>query len=325
MLSGNMRSYLDFEKPVAELEAKVEELRAMGETGVAIGDEIARLEAKAGIALKELYEDLSPWQKTQVARHPQRPHCLDYVTSLIADFVPLAGDRKFGEDQAIVAGFGRFQGESVCVLGHEKGSDTDSRLKHNFGMARPEGYRKAVRLMELADRFAIPMICLVDTAGAYPGIGAEERGQAEAIARSTDACLALGAPNVAVILGEGGSGGAIALATANRVLMLEHAIYSVISPEGAASILWRDSSKAQDAATNMKITAQDMVRFGVIDTVVPEPTGGAHRDPAAAIAAAGEAIRNALAELSGLPPDAIRRQRRDKFLAMGRVAARPPV
>jgi acetyl-CoA carboxylase carboxyl transferase subunit alpha len=230
MLSGNMRSYLDFEKPVAELEAKVEELRAVGETGVAIGEEILRLEAKAGVALKELYETLTPWQKTQVARHPQRPHCLDYVSGLITDFVPLAGDRKFGEDQAIVAGFGRFQGESVCVLGHEKGSDTESRLKHNFGMARPEGYRKAVRLMELADRFAIPLICLVDTAGAYPGIGAEERGQAEAIARSTESCLALGVPNVAVILGEGGSGGAIALATANRVLMLKHAIYSVISP-----------------------------------------------------------------------------------------------
>jgi acetyl-CoA carboxylase carboxyl transferase subunit alpha len=244
------------------------------------------------------------------------------VSGLITDFVPLAGDRKFGEDQAIVAGFGRFQGESVCVLGHEKGSDTESRLKHNFGMARPEGYRKAVRLMELADRFAIPLICLVDTAGAYPGIGAEERGQAEAIARSTESCLALGVPNVAVILGEGGSGGAIALATANRVLMLEHAIYSVISPEGAASILWRDTAKAQEAATNMKITAQDMVRFGIIDTIVPEPTGGAHRDATAAIAATGDAIANALAELKGLDSAAIRRQRREKFIAMGRIAAR---
>jgi acetyl-CoA carboxylase carboxyl transferase subunit alpha len=317
-----MRSYLDFEKPVAELEAKVEELRAMGENGVAIDEEITRLEAKAGVALKELYESLTPWQKTQVARHPQRPHCLDYVSGLITDFVPLAGDRKFGEDQAIVAGFGRFHGESVCVLGHEKGSDTESRLKHNFGMARPEGYRKAVRLMELADRFAIPLICLVDTAGAYPGIGAEERGQAEAIARSTEACLALGVPNVAVILGEGGSGGAIALATANRVLMMEHAIYSVISPEGAASILWRDSGKAQDAATNMKITAQDMVRFGVIDTIVPEPTGGAHRDATGAITAAGEAIANALTELKGLDSATIRRQRREKFLAMGRIGPR---
>jgi acetyl-CoA carboxylase carboxyl transferase subunit alpha len=322
MLSGNVRSYLDFEKPVAELEAKIEELRAMGETGVAIDEDIARLEAKAQAALKELYEELTPWQKTQVARHPQRPHCLDYIEGLITDFMPLAGDRKYGEDEAVVGGFGRFQGESVCVLGHEKGADTESRLKHNFGMARPEGYRKAVRLMELADRFRIPVICLVDTAGAYPGIGAEERGQAEAIARSTDACLALGVPNVAIILGEGGSGGAIALATANRVLMLEHAIYSVISPEGAASILWRDTTKAQDAATNMKITAQDMVRFGVIDTIVAEPTGGAHRDPAAAIAAAGEAIGNALTELKGQAPDAIRRQRREKFLEMGRSMAR---
>jgi acetyl-CoA carboxylase carboxyl transferase subunit alpha len=245
------------------------------------------------------------------------------VSGLITDFVPLAGDRKFGEDEAIVAGFGRFQGESVCILGHEKGSDTDSRLKHNFGMARPEGYRKAVRLMELAERFAIPLISFVDTAGAYPGIGAEERGQAEAIARSTEACLALGVPNVAVILGEGGSGGAIALATANRVLMLEHAIYSVISPEGAASILWRDTTKAQEAATNMKITAQDMVRFGVIDTIVPEPTGGAHRDPSAAIATTGEAIANALTELKAMDAAAIRRQRREKFLGMGRLAARP--
>ena len=316
-----MRSYLDFEKPVAELEAKVEELRAVAESGsaVSVGDEINRLEVKAAIALKELYADLTPWQKTQVARHPQRPHCLDYVAGLIGNFVPLAGDRKFGDDAAIVGGFGRFRGESVCIIGHEKGSDTESRIKHNFGMARPEGYRKAVRLMEMADRFGIPVIALVDTAGAYPGIGAEERGQAEAIARSTDACLALGVPNVAVILGEGGSGGAIAIATANRVLMLEHAIYSVISPEGAASILWRDTAKAQEAATNMKITAQDMVRFGVIDTVVPEPTGGAHRDSAAAIAVTGEAIANALAELRPLDRETVRRQRREKFLAMGRT------
>jgi len=315
-----MRSYLDFEKPVAELEAKVEELRAMGETGnaVAIGEEITRLESKAALALKDLYADLSPWQKTQVARHPQRPHCLDYIAGLISGFIPLAGDRKFGDDAAIVGGFGRFRGESVCVIGHEKGSDTESRLKHNFGMARPEGYRKAVRLMEMADRFDIPVISLVDTAGAYPGIGAEERGQAEAIARSTDMCLALGVPNIAVILGEGGSGGAIAIATANRVLMLEHAIYSVISPEGAASILWRDTAKAPEAATSMKITAQDMVRFGVIDTVVPEPTGGAHRDPQEAIALTGEAIATALADLQGLDREAIRKQRREKFLAMGR-------
>jgi acetyl-CoA carboxylase carboxyl transferase subunit alpha len=316
-----MRTYLDFEKPVAELEAKVEELRAMGESGsaVSVGEEINRLEVKAALALKELYTDLTPWQKTQVARHPQRPHCLDYIAGLIEAFIPLAGDRKFGDDAAIVGGFGRFRGESVCVIGHEKGSDTESRIRHNFGMARPEGYRKAVRLMEMADRFDIPVIALVDTAGAYPGIGAEERGQAEAIARSTDACLALGVPNIAVIVGEGGSGGAIAIATANRVLMLEHAIYSVISPEGAASILWRDTAKAQDAATNLKITAQDMVRFGIIDTVVPEPVGGAHRDAAAAIAVAGDAIANALAELRGLDRARVRRQRREKFLAMGRT------
>ena len=315
-----MRSYLDFEKPVAELEAKVEELRAMGEAGnaVAISEEINRLESKAALALQELYSELTPWQKTQVARHPQRPHCLDYIAGLVSDFIALAGDRKFGDDAAIVGGFGRFRGESVCIVGHEKGSDTESRLKHNFGMARPEGYRKAVRLMDMADRFSIPVISLVDTAGAYPGIGAEERGQAEAIARSTETCLSLGVPNVAVILGEGGSGGAIAIAAANRVLMLEHAIYSVISPEGAASILWRDTAKAQEAATNMKITAQDMVRFGVIDSVVPEPTGGAHRDPQAAITATGEAIATALSELQGLDRETVRKLRREKFLNMGR-------
>ena len=315
-----MRSYLDFEKPVAELEAKVEELRAMAATGdaVAVGEEIARLEAKASAALADLYAGLTPWQKTQVARHPQRPHCLDYIAQLVPGFIPFSGDRKFGEDEAIVGGFGRFRGESICVIGHEKGSSTESRLKHNFGMARPEGYRKAVRLMEMADRFDIPVLALVDTAGAYPGIDAEERGQAEAIARSTDACLGLGVPNVAVILGEGGSGGAIALATANRVLMLQHAMYSVISPEGAASILWRDTAKAQEAATNMKITAEDLTRFGVIDAIVPEPVGGAHRDPAAAIAATGDAIATALAELAGLDRETVRRQRRDKFLAIGR-------
>jgi acetyl-CoA carboxylase carboxyl transferase subunit alpha len=315
-----MRSYLDFEKPVAELEAKVEELRAMAETGtaVAVGEEISRLEVKAALALKELYAELTPWQKTQVARHPQRPHCLDYIAGLITHFAPLAGDRKYGDDDAIVAGFGRFRGDSICVIGHEKGSDTESRIKHNFGMARPEGYRKAVRLMEMAERFEIPVLALVDTAGAYPGIDAEERGQAEAIARSTEASLALGVPNVAVILGEGGSGGAIAIATANRVLMLEHAIYSVISPEGAASILWRDTTKAQDAATNMKITAQDMMRFGIVDTVITEPAGGAHRDPAAAIAAASEAIAQAFSGLRSLDRDGVRRQRREKFLAMGR-------
>lgn len=316
-----MRSYLDFEKPVAELEAKIEELRALQSEGageVQVEEEISRLEAKAGQTLQDLYQGLTPWQKTQVARHPQRPHCLDFVSGLIEDFVPLAGDRKFSDDDAIVGGFGRFRGESVCVIGHEKGSTTEARLKHNFGMARPEGYRKAVRLMEMADRFDIPVLALVDTAGAYPGIDAEERGQAEAIARSTEACLNLGVPNVALILGEGGSGGAIAIATANRVLMMEHAIYSVISPEGAASILWHDSTKAQEAATNMKITAQDLLRFGVIDTIVGEPVGGAHRDPAATIAKAADAIANAFAELKSQDHAAIRKMRRDKFLAIGR-------
>ena len=316
-----MRSYLDFEKPVAELEAKIEELRAMqaSDEALALTDEIARLEGKAKQALEDLYAGLTPWQKTQVARHPQRPHCLDYVSTLLTEFTPLAGDRKFGEDHAIVGGFGRFKGESVCVIGQEKGSSTEGRIKHNFGMARPEGYRKAVRLMEMADRFGIPVISLVDTPGAYPGIGAEERGQAEAIARSTEACLALTVPNVAVILGEGGSGGAIAIATANRVLMLEHAIYSVISPEGAASILWHDTAKAQEAATNMKITAQDLTRFGVIDAIVTEPLGGAHRDPAGAIATTGEAIAGAMTSLGNMDRNEIRRHRREKFLSLGRT------
>ena len=316
-----MRSYLDFEKPLAEIEAKIEELRAVetGDSAAALGEEIGRLEAKAAQTLKDLYTSLTPWQKTQVARHPERPRCLDYIRTLITDFVPLAGDRKFGDDEAIVGGFGRFRGNSICVIGHEKGSTTEDRLKHNFGMARPEGYRKAVRLMNLADHFNIPLLSLVDTEGAYPGIGAEERGQAEAIARSTAACLELGVPNVAVIIGVGGSGGAIAVATANRVLMLEHSFYSVISPEGAASILWRDTAKAQEAATGMKITAEDMERFGVIDAIVPEPAGGAHRDPAAAIAAAGEAIGQAFDDLKGLDRETVRRQRREKFLAIGRT------
>ena len=316
-----MRSYLDFEKPVAELEAKIEELRALQASGdaVAIGEEIERLEGRAAQALKTLYTGLTPWQKTQVARHPQRPHAQEYINALIADFTPVAGDRKFGDDEAIVGGFGRFRGESLCVIGHEKGSTTESRIRHNFGMARPEGYRKAARLMELADRFAIPVLSLVDTAGAYPGIGAEERGQAEAIARSTETCLQLGVPNVAVIVGEGGSGGAIAIATANRVLMLEHAIYSVISPEGAASILWRDATKAEDAATSMKITAQDLIRFGIIDGIVTEPAGGAHRDPASAIAATGEAIAEALKQLGNMDGAGLRQHRREKFLNMGRT------
>jgi acetyl-CoA carboxylase carboxyl transferase subunit alpha len=316
-----MRSYLDFEKPVAEIEAKVEELRALEtpDSAAAIGEEIGRLEAKAAQTLKDLYASLTPWQKTQVARHHERPRCLDYIAALITDFVPLAGDRKFGDDEAIIGGFGRFRGDSVCVIGHEKGSTTEDRLKHNFGMARPEGYRKAVRLMGMADRFGIPIISLIDTEGAYPGIGAEERGQAEAIARSTEACLALGVPNVAVIIGVGGSGGAIAVATANRVLMLEHAFYSVISPEGAASILWRDTSKAQEAATSMKITAQDLSRFGIIDRIVTEPIGGAHRDPKAAIASTGNAIAVALDELQGYDGETMRRLRREKFLAIGRT------
>jgi acetyl-CoA carboxylase carboxyl transferase subunit alpha len=298
-----MRSYLDFEKPVAELEAKADELRAVvaGGDEVQVGEEIGRLQTK-----------------TQVARHPQRPHCLDYVSELITDFIPFSGDRKFADDEAIVGGFGRFDGESICVIGHEKGSTTEARLKHNFGMARPEGYRKAVRLMDMADRFGIPVLCLVDTAGAYPGIDAEERGQAEAIARSTEACLNIGVPNVSVILGEGGSGGAIAIATANHVLMLQHAIYSVISPEGAASILWHDTTKAQDAATNMKITAEDLIRFGIIDEIVPEPVGGAHRDPKAAMQAVGNAVRGAFAKFKGLDGKTVRDMRRKKFLAIGR-------
>jgi acetyl-CoA carboxylase carboxyl transferase subunit alpha len=283
-----------------------------------LSEDIARLEEKARLALTELYRSLSPWQRTLVARHPQRPHAKDFIEGLIDEFTPLAGDRAFSEDEAIIGGFGRFRGESVCVIGQEKGSDTASRLRHNFGMARPEGYRKAVRLMEMADRFGLPVISLVDTAGAYPGIGAEERGQAQAIAVSTETCLSLGVPIVALVVGEGGSGGAIAVATANRVLMMEHAIYSVISPEGAASILWRDPTMAQDAATNMRITAPDLLRLGVIDAIVKEPAGGAHRDPAAAIAAAGEAVDEGLRSFAGLDPDSIRTARADKFLAIGR-------
>jgi acetyl-CoA carboxylase carboxyl transferase subunit alpha len=314
-----MRSYLDFEKPVADLEAKVEELRALAANGdVSISDEIAKLEGKAAKALADLYAGLTPWRKTQVARHPERPHFVDYVAGLIEEFTPLAGDRAFAEDQAIVAGFGRFKGQPICVIGQEKGADTQTRLKHNFGMARPEGYRKAARLMEMADRFQLPVLSLVDTAGAYPGVDAEERGQAEAIARSTEACLALGAPNVAVVIGEGGSGGAVAIATCNRVLMLEHSIYTVASPEAAASILWRDSGRAEDAATNMKITAQDLQKFGIVDTIVPEPVGGAHRDPAETIRRVGDAAAAAFSELSGLGAEALRAQRADKFLGMGR-------
>jgi acetyl-CoA carboxylase carboxyl transferase subunit alpha len=319
----SVRSYFDFEKPVAELEAKVEDLRLLAETGdgVSISDELSRLEVKAHKALIELYANLTPWQKTQVARHQLRPHFQDYIKGLIKDFTPLAGDRSFADDEAIEGGFGWFQGRAVCIMGQEKGSDTESRVRHNFGMARPEGYRKAARLMDLADRYDMPVISLVDTAGAFPGIDAEERGQAEAIARSTEACLALGVPNVSVIVGEGGSGGAVALATANRVLMLEHSIYTVASPEASASILWRDSGRKQDAAQTMKITAQDLLRFGIIDSIITEPAGGAHRDPNATVQATGKAIAAALNEFKGLSKEAIRTARADKFLAMGRSLA----
>jgi acetyl-CoA carboxylase carboxyl transferase subunit alpha len=315
-----MRTYLDFEKPVAELEAKVLELRVLAAKGdaVAIGEELSRLEAKAERALADLYANLTPWQKTQVARHPQRPHFCDCVKALLRDFTPLSGDRQFGEDPAIVGGFGWFRGRSICILGQEKGSDTEARIKHNFGMARPEGYRKAVRLMQLADRFGLPVVTLVDTAGAFPGVDAEERGQAEAIARATDASLFLGVPSISVILGEGGSGGAIAIASCNRVLMLEHAIYTVASPEASASILWRDASRAEDAATNMKITAQDLLKFGIIDSIVVEPVGGAHRDPDTAINAVGDAIAAALDEFWGMSPAEIRASRTAKFLNIGR-------
>jgi acetyl-CoA carboxylase carboxyl transferase subunit alpha len=315
-----VRTYLDFEKPIAELESKVTELRALNsdDGSMGIAEEVAKLEQKAQQALIDTYAKLTPWQKTQVARHPDRPHCLDYVNALIEEFTPLAGDRYFAEDAAIMGGVGRFQDRPIVVIGNEKGSDTESRIKHNFGMARPEGYRKAVRLMDLADKFNLPVLTLVDTAGAYPGIGAEERGQAEAIARSTDRCLSLGVPLISVVIGEGGSGGAVAIATANRVLMLEHAIYTVASPEAAASILWRDAARAIDAATNMKVTAQDLKGLGVIDAIITEPVGGAHRDTAAIMRRTGDAIANAYREFAGMSPEAIRRQRHDKFLGIGR-------
>ncbi|PZN58811.1 MAG: acetyl-CoA carboxylase carboxyl transferase subunit alpha [Proteobacteria bacterium] len=314
-----MYNYLDFEKPVADLEGKIIELKKLAESGEAVdvADEIARLEKRSRDALRDIYKALTPWQKVQVARHPDRPHCLDYIKGLFTDFTPLAGDRKFGDDQAIVGGFARFDGEPIAVIGQEKGSDTASRLKHNFGSVRPEGYRKAVRLMELADRFSIPVITLVDTAGAYPGVGAEERGQAEAIARSTSACLALKVPTVSVVIGEGGSGGAIAIATANRVYMLEHAIYSVISPEGAASILWRDTTRSKDAATSMKITAQDLLEMKIIDAIIPEPLGGAHREPDKVISATGDLLRRTMQEFAGSNAD-FRELRREKYLSMGR-------
>jgi acetyl-CoA carboxylase carboxyl transferase subunit alpha len=316
-----VRTYLDFEKPIAELESRVTELRALNsgdDASASIAEEVTKLEAKAQQALQDTYSKLTPWQKTQVARHPDRPHCLDYVRALIEDFTPLAGDRYFAEDAAIMGGLARFRGRPIVFIGHEKGSDTEGRIKHNFGMARPEGYRKAVRLMDLAEKFSLPVVTLIDTAGAYPGIGAEERGQAEAIARSTDRCLSLGVPLVAVVIGEGGSGGAVAIATANRVLMLEHSIYTVASPEAAASILWRDSARAIDAATSMKITAQDLKTLGIIDVIVTEPVGGAHRDTTMIFKRAGDAIAKAIGEFSGLSPDAIRRQRHEKFLQIGR-------
>lgn len=315
-----MQTYLDFEKPVAELQGKIQELETLGETddAVAIEDDVSRLQSKAEDALADIYSKLTPWQKTQVARHPQRPHFSDYVDALITEWVPLAGDRKFAEDAAIQAGFGRFNGAPVAVIGQEKGADTESRLKHNFGMARPEGYRKAVRIMEMADRFNIPVVCFVDTSGAYPGIGAEERGQAEAIARSTEKSLEIGVPSLSIIIGEGGSGGAIAIATSNRVLMLEHAIYSVISPEGSASILWRDAAKAQEAATAMKITAQDLLKFGVIDSIISEPIGGAHRHHEAVMVATREAIATFLTDFVGKDRIETRDARREKFLAIGK-------
>ena len=315
-----MASYLDFESQIAELEGKIAELRALAakDATVSISDEVRALEKKVQKLLGDLYAGLEPWQKAQVARHPERPHALAYIEALITEFTPLAGDRKFAEDFAVVGGLGRFRGAPVMVIGQEKGQDTVSRLKRNFGMARPEGYRKAVRLMELADKFGVPVITFVDTAGAYPGIDAEERGQAEAIARSTDCCLGVGVPLVSVVIGEGGSGGAIAIATANTVLMMEHAIYSVISPEGAASILWRDASRAKDAAAAMKITAQDLKKLGIIDEIVTEPVGGAHRGVAQTITAAGEAIARALNSYFGVSADALRTQRREKFLAIGR-------
>jgi acetyl-CoA carboxylase carboxyl transferase subunit alpha len=314
-----MLTYLEFEKPVAELQARIDELKASASSGaIDIEADITRLEAKVEAQLRSLYARLTPWQKTLVARHPSRPHFKDIAASLLSDFTPLAGDRKFGEDYAIIGGPARFRGQPVIAIGHEKGADTASRLKHNFGMAKPEGYRKAVRLMEMADRFGLPVITFVDTSGAFPGIQAEERGQAEAVARATEACLQLAVPMVASIVGEGGSGGALALAAANRILMLEHAVYAVISPEGCASILWRTADKAAEAAEAMKQTAQDLKRLQLIDGIVAEPLGGAHRNPAAAIAALGDAIEAQLRLLAGLDAKALRADRRAKFLAMGR-------
>jgi acetyl-CoA carboxylase carboxyl transferase subunit alpha len=317
-----MAHYLDFEKPVAELEGKIEELRHLsGSSELNIADEVSKLQGKVERQLRQTYAKLSPWQKVQVARHPERPHALDYVAKLVEDWTPLAGDRLYGDDAAIVGGIGRLDGRSCVILGHERGRDTESRLKHNFGMARPEGYRKAQRLMKLADRFKLPVVALVDTAGAYPGIDAEARGQAEAIARALEVSLSLKVPTVAAIIGEGGSGGAIAIAAANHVLMLEHAVYSVISPEGCSSILWRTADNAADAAEALKLTAQDLLRLGVIDEIVAEPLGGAHREPEVAITRVGEALARALRDLAGVEGGLLRSRRREKFLEMGRKGA----
>ncbi len=319
-----MISYLEFEKPVAAIDAKIAELRAAaGEDGdVDISRELARLEKKSAELLASAYSSLSPWQKTQVARHPARPHFRDYVEHAFEEFMPLGGDRAFGDDEAIMGGLATLEGRRVMLIGHEKGNDTESRIRHNFGMGKPEGYRKAIRLMEMADRFGLPVVTLVDTSGAFPGIEAEERGQAEAIARSTEACLALGVPMVAAIVGEGGSGGAVALASAERVLMFEHAVYSVISPEGCASILWRTAEKAPQAAEAMKMTAQDLLELGVIDRIVPEPMGGAHRDPVGACAALSAALCDELDALARRDAASLRRAREERFLAIGEGLAR---
>ncbi|MDQ3246430.1 MAG: acetyl-CoA carboxylase carboxyltransferase subunit alpha [Pseudomonadota bacterium] len=313
-----MLTFLDFEKPIAELEAKIEELRETADSGgIDLAPEIGRLEGKSNKLLRETYGKLTPWQKAQVARHPERPHFKDYLAGIAEDFVPLAGDRAFGDDPAIIGGLATIGERRLLIIGHEKGDDTSSRLKHNFGMAKPEGYRKAVRLMQLADRFGLPVVTLVDTPGAFPGVQAEERGQAEAIARSTEQCLSLRVPHIAAIVGEGGSGGAVALAAANRVLMFEHAVYSVISPEGCASILWRTADRAADAAEAMRITAQEQLALGVVDRIIPEPLGGAHREPAIAIAALKQALTEELDRYSALGADELVRQRRAKYLAVG--------
>ncbi|TRD23290.1 acetyl-CoA carboxylase carboxyltransferase subunit alpha [Palleronia caenipelagi] len=312
-----MTQYLDFEKPLADLEGKATELRAMAEAGDDVLEQANALDAKAQTKLEALYKNLTAWQKCQVARHPERPHCLDYVRELFTEFTPLAGDRNFAEDLSVIGGMARLNGRPVMVIGQEKGDDTKSRLTRNFGMARPEGYRKAVRLMDLADRFGLPVISLIDTPGAYPGKGAEERGQSDAIARSTQKGLQIGVPSVSVVIGEGGSGGAVAFATSSRVAMLEHSIYSVISPEGCASILWKEAEKMREAAEALKLTAQNLKALGVIDRIVPEPMGGAQRDPKEAITRVGRAIEDMLDEMQGLSPDEIRAQRRQKFLSMG--------